>query len=441
MTAIVSMVISAPVATAASINVIQITHNDVIDIGPSIAVNPLNSKNLVAAWTSCDQVLCSPAGDLEHGFGCRYGASFDGGKSWVKIAPIPGVPELSLEPHVAFDKDGTAYFACFYVRDHLAHDLIQSSAIYVSKSTDGGLTWGTPAVAFGPGLGPDFEKISTNPTSGDVYVVAAFVKGNAADGGIQVFFTRSTDHGASFSSPVQISAHDEGAWAWDAYATAGVDPGTVYVTYGVGASTNHQFSGYDRIFIAKSTDGGMTFSPGQRLLAVAPLPVVLPNFPQTMDANMWSAVDRSSGEIYVNFVDYRNGDADVWLLRLHDTGSTFVVDGVTRVNDDPVANGADQFFPYLSLAPSGRIDICFQDRRYAPGNTLLFTTCAYSSDGGQSFTNIQVTTEGFDGTNNEIGRYQGQASTDRMVIPIFMGDGYPGAGVFGQEVFVARVPL
>src|SRR5881296_2539928 len=108
------------------------------------------------------------------------------------------------------------------------------------------------------GAGPDFEKISTNPTSGDVYVVAAFVKGNAADGGIQVFFTRSTDHGASFSSPVQISAHDEGAWAWDAYATAGVDPGTVYVTYGVGASTNHQFSGYDRIFIAKSTDGGMT---------------------------------------------------------------------------------------------------------------------------------------------------------------------------------------
>src|SRR5437899_12321075 len=91
MTAIVSMVISAPVATAASINVIQITHNDVIEIGPSIAVNPLNSKNLVAAWTSCDQVLCSPAGDLEHGFGCRYGASIDVRRCWAKIATFPVV--------------------------------------------------------------------------------------------------------------------------------------------------------------------------------------------------------------------------------------------------------------------------------------------------------------------------------------------------------------
>ena len=124
-------------------------------------------------------------------------------------------------------------------------------------------------------------------------------------------------------------------------------------------------------------------------------------------------------------------------MRVRDLGSSFEVQGITRVNDD--GPGSDQFFPFVSLA-GGRIDVCFQDRRYAPGNALLFTTCAFSTDGGLSFTNKQVTTTGFDASNNNfLGDYNWQASTSSSVYPIFVGDGFPGADSNGQEVFVARV--
>jgi len=438
LTTAIALVIAAPLATAASINVVQVTHNDLPEAEPSIAINPQNPGNVVAGWIS--GILGNPAGHA-----CNFGVSFDSGKSWEKIGPVPGITNdnggpwaVSGDPSVAFDKDGDAYFAC----GASDRDSPPAGVEYVSKSTDGGMTWGAPVVAFGPIKNvngrADFAKISTNPANGDVYVVAQGIPE-----GFGIYFTRSTDHGVSFSSLVRIDKRSDGAYTDDPYAVAGVDPSVVYITYGAGSNANQRFSNYDQIFIAKSTDGGATFSPGQKLLDVAPLTTVLANFPQGLvDANMWSAVDRTSGEIYVNFVDYRNGDADVWLLRVRDTGTTFVSDGVTRVNDDPMGNGADQFYPFLSLAPNGRIDICFEDRRYAPGNSLLFTTCAHSSDGGATFTNVQVTTAGFDASNNFfIQDYEWQASTDRFVMPIFISDGFPGADFFGQEVFVARVPL
>jgi hypothetical protein len=125
-------------------------------------------------------------------------------------------------------------------------------------------------------------------------------------------------------------------------------------------------------------------------------------------------------------------------MRVRDAGNRFEVQGVTRVNDD--GPGSDQLFPFITLA-SERIDVCFQDRRYAPGNALLFTTCAFSTDGGLSFTNQQVTTTGFDASNNGtfIGDYNMQASTSKAVSPIFVGDGVPGGDSSAMEVFVARV--
>ena len=84
--------------------------------------------------------------------------------------------------------------------------------------------------------------------------------------------------------------------------------------------------------------------------------------------------------------------------------------------------------------------MCFQDRRYAPGNALIFTTCASSSDAGRTFRNQQVTTQPFDASNNTfIGDYNWQASTRTSVMAIFAGDAFAGADANGQEIFVATV--
>jgi hypothetical protein len=189
---------------------------------------------------------------------------------------------------------------------------------------------------------------------------------------------------------------------------------------------------------AKSTDGGLSFGQPPLLTAIAPLPDPLPNASWRSDNNLWVAVDRSTNQIYVNYADYNAGDADVRVMRVRDRGDRFEVQGISRVNDD--GPGADQFFPFISVAPGGRVDVCFQDRRYAPGNALLFTTCAFSSDAGVHFANKQVTTSPFDASNNNfIGDYNWQASLRDAVLPIFVGDGEPGGDSDAQEVFVARV--
>jgi len=92
-----------------------------------------------------------------------------------------------------------------------------------------------------------------------------------------------------------------------------------------------------------------------------------------------------------------------------DAGDHFVVQGRTTVKTDP----ADQFFPFITVAPNGRVDVCYQDRGYQPGNTLISTTCGFSTDHALSFTNQQVTTVGFDASNNPFIGIGRRASTTR----------------------------
>jgi hypothetical protein len=86
-----------------------------------------------------------------------------------------------------------------------------------------------------------------------------------------------------------------------------------------------------------------------------------------------------------------------------------------------VAPGAgDQFGAELSVAPNGRLDLAFNDRRYS-GNTLDDVTYATSSDGGATWRTARVTSSGFDpsqwgvpsgtGFRPFIGDYNGIAST------------------------------
>jgi len=407
----------------------EVTFDSDQDAETSIAINPKNAQNVVAGWIS--------RGDAS----CGFGVSFDGGASW-RVGVVPGIQKLSggtfdrgTDPSVVFDRDGNVYYTC------LAFNLFppgtgSAGTIYVSKSTDGGANWGAPVGAIvGVHVNnfQDHQFITANPVNGHLYLTETQF---TAFGKPQILFTRSTDGNQSWSAPVQINDFAGNATFQDSFTAAGKDPSTIYLTFG--AFANAGLSNWNRIYIAKSTDGGLTFSKQQLLAEITPLPDPLPNAPWRSDNNLWVAVDRDTNQIYVNYSDYNAGDADVRVMRVTDAGSRFTVDGITRVNDD--GPGADQFFPFVTVAPGGRVDVCFQDRRYAPGNALIFTTCASSSDAGRTFRNQQVTTQPFDASNNGfIGDYNWQASTRTSVMPIFAGDAFAGAGSNGQEIFVATV--
>jgi hypothetical protein len=425
--------VPAVVAGAATVAVVQVTRDGDRDAETSIAVNPKNPLNIVAGWIS--------SGDRT----CGFGVSFDGGVSW-SVGVVPGIQrssggtfDIGTDPSVTFDRSGNAYYTCLAF-NNFPPGTGSAGTIFVSKSTNGGRTWGTPVAAIdresanGQHVGDfvDHQFITTNPATGALYLTETDFN---AFGKPMILFTRSTDGGATWSVPVQINDTGGNASFQDSFSAVGRDKNTIYVTFGAFSSAS--LSNFNRIYIAKSTDGGLTFSAPQLLRTIAPLPDPLPNARWRSDNNLWVAVDRATNQIYVNFADYAAGDADVRLMRVRDLGNQFAVQGISRVNDD--GPGSDQFFPFVTLA-GGRLDICFQDRRYAPGNALIFTTCAFSNDGGLSFTNQQVTSTGFDASNNNfIGDYNWQASTSQAVFPVFAGDGFPGADSNGQEIFVAKV--
>ena len=64
------------------------------------------------------------------------------------------------------------------------------------------------------------------------------------------------------------------------------------------------------------------------------------------------------------------------------------------MNDDPLHNGADQFYQWLAVDPTnGDVYVQFYDRRDDPDNLKTWVTLARSTDGGSTFTNYAWTTE------------------------------------------------
>jgi hypothetical protein len=105
-----------------------------------------------------------------------------------------------------------------------------------------------------------------------------------------------------------------------------------------------------------------------------------------------TAVDHSEGShrgaVYVNWIDERNGDTDVFLAASKDGGRTW--SAPVRVNDDPKGNKRHQLFTWMAVDPAdGAVYVAFLDRRDTDGanNTV---TLARSADGGTSFVNHRV---------------------------------------------------
>src|SRR5207237_4851894 len=98
--------------------------------------------------------------------------------------------------------------------------------------------------------------------SGNVYLAWSRYSGRAANN--VVLFSRSTDHGATFSPPVRISP----GLGEESFADLAVGPnGTVYLTY---RNFAHQKSTSDTTSGERSTEGGQPFSQPQTIAQFQP---------------------------------------------------------------------------------------------------------------------------------------------------------------------------
>lgn len=132
---------------------------------------------------------------------------------------------------------------------------VYGDAIYVTHSSDGGISWDDPVAAYTP---PDGRK-ATIPVVGvdnDGQPYIAYVNTNNAESDAYYGLVRSTDFGDTYLDEVDVSiesAGDEVCECCNGHIDI-ADNGDVYVSF-----RNNDNNQRD-IWLARSTDGGATFS-------------------------------------------------------------------------------------------------------------------------------------------------------------------------------------
>jgi hypothetical protein len=350
---------------------------------PSIVVNPNNPDQVVAVF--------QPA---------TVAYSTDGGQTFS----TPDLPSIEGwraggDVSVAFDNKGHTYLSTLHFdklgsTSYWAH-AAGKNGIFVRRSPDGGKTWEKDAVAV-----KTYNGVETNSHMEDMPRIFADSQarspyaGNVYVGWIEwqldksvMLFARSTDGAKTFSQPIRISTHaglprDDNGGLVGFVGVVGAD-GTIYAIWNDGST----------ITLTQSHDGGKTFTPSRTAVDVAPpyfggaggIPGVsrVMGFPQI---GVDSRQGRQGGRLYVSWSDFRNGDVDVFCASSKDRGRTW--SAPVRVNSDPIHDGLDQFFQWMTVDPvTGDVYVQFYDRRDDPENHRTGFTLARSTDGGNTFGN------------------------------------------------------
>lgn len=301
--------------------------------------------------------------------------SSDGGKTWTPTyfnlqtgtAQFNDKPMLTVDDNVNSPYRDTVYIAW----DNNTGDASSSNYLLVSHSTDGGRTFSAPVPANDTTSGPK-SVIGADPfvgPDGTLYVAWHDVQNNL------LAESSSTDGGQTFSATHVISptvaAFDIGIPAMasrralvypacGADTSAGAYRGSLYCSWTDQTSTN----GTD-IFVARSTDGGVTWSAPTRVND-DPTGVLNDQF------NQWLAVDPVTGAVDLSWNDTRNDptrlSTDIYFTQSTDGGVSYRANTkVTTAMTNETCCGADlgnQYGDYEGIsAYGGVVHPVWTDRR------------------------------------------------------------------------------
>ncbi len=387
----------AGLAVAAA--VLMITTDTSAEVGQNVFVNPAgpidanNSPTLVRNPTRSNNVVVVHRVDQPR-FSASVQTSFDGGRAWQTTAlPLPAGLDRPFAADAAFASDGTLYVS--YV--NLQGPGNRPDNLWLARSTDGGRSMSEPVKVAGA---LSFQARVAVDAEGVVYLTWLKVADVAPYAIIAypspVVAVRSTDGGRTFSEPIEVSDPDRqrvGA------ASPVVDSeGNLVVLYQDFGRDSRDYQNLEgpvweepfSLVVTVSKDGGLTWSKGVEvddgLLPTKRFLVFLPEFP--------SIAPGPGRSLYVSWADGRNGDLDVFLRRSADGGETWAPP--VRVNDNRLKDGTDQYMPKVAVAPGGRVDVLFYDRRKDPSNIQTEAYLAFSEDDGRSFDNLAVSSSFFD---------------------------------------------
>ncbi|HID77390.1 MAG TPA: exo-alpha-sialidase, partial [Planctomycetaceae bacterium] len=401
-------------------------------VEPTVVVNPVDPANLAVSSHE----------------GLRV--STNAGGTFSAVTNFPPATAQGGDADLIFDSQGRLFWS------NIAGPTAGAPDITVARMnpTTGALI-ASAVVQNDPGAFDDKEFITADqfpasPHTDNLYVV--WTKFGATT---EVVFSRSTNQGASWSAPIQLSNSATEGFVWP--SDVGVAPnGDVYVAYhaqpnfnGIGDLGGNPDGTSGRTLVRRSTDGGVSFSaaveafgPGQSDVTFN-IQNSLGNIPGTDfwmqgQAQPWVLPDPvRPGNVYIIASDdpddvhgTAGDDVDIVIARSTDNGATWTQATV------PVGAASHQFFPTAAIDEFGNIVVVWYDSRRglsnAGGNLLLDVMATYSTDGGVTWAPAFMVSDPanpFDPDIGAVNRTAGPPPTTRI------GE-YIGVDLFGGTAHV-----
>ena len=393
------------------------------EIEPWVAANPREPSELIFGWQQ-DRWSNGGSRGLVAGIRSerREGGEQRSGGAFRDVIPGPvtkcegGTYTRASDPWVDFSRNGVAYYMHLVFQEDLPSGAFGPNAMLVTRSFDGGRSWGSPTALIADTDGQvlnDKNSLTADPRNAPLaYAVwdrlqdftlphksggetggAAAGAGAAAHDGVPMartrakalkaraqkgaapsaetavqfkgpaYFTRTTDFGATWE-PARI-IFDPGNDAQTINNLVAVQPSGTVIDF----FTHLLTDGTVRIDLVRSFDHGVTFGPPVTAAVIATdFGVVTPDAqtPVRDAAILFSvAVDRRSGALNLVWQDIRfHGINEVAFSRSTDGGLTW--SAPVRINKTPAnANPLRQqaLIPTIAVGPRGVLVATYYDFR------------------------------------------------------------------------------
>jgi len=343
--------------------------------------NPALPGKTIAGWNSYSPSF----------YGTGFALTTNSGANWTGNYTLTGPPVNGGDPSVAINSSGVLFM-----------NALNSSytAVVTSKSTDNGVSWSAyTTVASSSSEDKNHVTIddkSTSPYYNILYCTWTDFAGSTWPGK----FARSTDANATWTNLQSVTVPISGHFSQGVNLHTGPN-GEVYFV----CATNISGSPYteDYIGFARSTNGGVNFSyVNEQAIDVNGIRGYLKTSP-TIRVNSfpWMAVDKTGGArngyIYVTWTQKNlapaGSDPDICMSRSTNSGTNWSTP--IRINNDPLNNGRDQWFPNVNVDAFGGVNIIFYDSRNPSTNDSGEVYLARSIDGGVTFTNTLLSDHRF----------------------------------------------
>ena len=354
---------------------------------------------------------------------CGYSISHDGGLTWTR-ALIPNLTTTSggpypraTDPVAGIDLNGNVYLNTLVATD----PNFNNGAVVVSRSTNGGATFGSPTVVYRPpnnNVFPDKNWMAINTFSGTAttgrIVVTFTLFGNVNSEGGPIYCAYSTNGGATWSSIANVNGSDANLQGSQPVFLPNGNLVIVYWNFGSSGSPG------ERLEAVVSTDGGVTFG-SPKLIAFA----TEYNEPSIRTGSFLpSAVsDRTNGDLFVVYQTLLSGNPKIAFTKSTNGGNNWSTP--IAISDNPAGSGV--FNPAINVSPDGQtVTAIFYDHRNNPGSaTLVDLYLAQSFDGGATWQpNIRLTSVSTDASlapltseGYMLGDYQGVAEPTNVNVP------------------------